>query len=179
MMIHHLCFSGWLTTTLSLQPSSSSSPAEKKSWSNIFLSFFTGEPTPHPFALHIFNQSLQMCFVLFCLMQHPIIRFSDWSWLDKVKGSCKQDFSDKRFWRQKVKCGANISGTGAVFGAKHGQPEADPGSDWREKTWWWARCQVEHFKGFVLPPLNLYFIGRLNDIIKDIGLMTLVMRVSW
>ena len=56
-----------------------------------------------------------------------------------------QDFSDKRFSRQKVKCGANISGTGAVFGAKHGQPEANPGSDWREKTWWWASCQVEHF----------------------------------
>ena len=26
---------------------------------------------------------------------------------------------------------------------------------------------------------KLLFIGRLNDLIKDIGLMTLVMRVSW
>ena len=28
-------------------------------------------------------------------------------------------------------------------------------------------------------PSICYYIGRLNDLIKDIGLMTLVMRVSW
>ena len=29
------------------------------------------------------------------------------------------------------------------------------------------------------PPHFFYFLGRLNELIKDIGLMTLVMRVSW
>ena len=47
----------------------------------------------------------------------------------------------------------------------------------RESPGW--SCQA--FLGFAKspPPHFFYFLGRLNELIKDIGLMTLVMRVSW
>ena len=135
------------------------------------------------------------------------LRFSDWPWLDKVKGSfnksvrCwrkpKSSAVDKylRRWNSLRNPALPTWGRSSARSTREDQVERE-WKGWWETFWGFARsllCKVIYvwsiWKSWQLDwqtclvqklevmPICQFFIGRLNDLIKDIGLMKLVMQV--